>query len=493
MIINLVLAAQVLVSAGTPSANVFKELIQEKSIRKNPVQWDSREHRHLYFSNDLKERVRKVADQIELDPRKSRSHFESLSLEDQARLTTDRTDSRTELFDLISLELKQRLKKKMLTAYPGLPLDNGQLWSLTKHQLRKLFMIESADSHPFALFRVPGLRAQEAVWICADMRLEFQKIQLNYLNAESLSCAGKKFSLRLKKEKSSWTSYSPPQKLFLPKEEDLHVLVTLGLSDSVKKSLVDSASLFLEYWRGYSFVSREDVDLREALLRAHPQADMALHLLDIPNRGDRFGFFSQATRGQRLKFERRIRASGVRSKSIHLEILLPPLRGAADARNLGEGVHLRASEMDDLFRSRSKALLLLDITCFSKLQLKDWIPRILAANRNDIVAIGSNRGHQGETLSDLVPLMDLLLNAIQDVSRQKTYEKVLERLHRGPQLAGMLINTYRVLNNLPTVDFSFLPVSTLDSAVLPWLHDPEKSIFELRSDKKVFRFEPVLF
>jgi len=469
------------------------------SISTSGVQWDSRIHQHVYYDTLLQLVVQQVITKLIEHPDEFENDLKTLKKEERFRLVEDSGNSRIDLIDLLSVELKLRLQSQWKEHFT-IPFHHSELWSLAKYRLKMLIQPTLNLSTGVSFFKAPGMAATQGVLGCAlgpfvqiaghrDPRkvlkvagISFSPLTFKKGDKILGSCGDRKLRLQRKDSDRSLTKSVTQVPMPTKSSGLLRVVSVLGLNETTSPKMKKGVEGFLKWWRGYKWISERNVELSAEIRSLLNDADVFMPLIDIPNEGNSFIFFGEATRGLRLDFRR-----PVGDRNIWLSILIPPVEKSG-ART---GVRFTQEALQSLSQTRQNPLVLIDLACFSNVFMKDWIPALQNAQGNLFIA--SKRGQRGERISDLLPQIDTLLHAIDQYAIDLNPESLAVALDRGSPLVRRWHEAVSLLDFLKRrvdIPVSFEPVSTLQTPYAELLQAPHRVAIEVQENDRLKIYNP---
>jgi hypothetical protein len=466
----------------------LKFVIERSQSPRHLVRWDNVEHRHEIFEDRLKFAYDRLADAALTQPQVLTVEVAKLRASDRQRLMADRTDLRTEIFDVLSASIKQKIQKDFTSQFPQIPLERGLFWSFAKSLLRFL-LGESAPVERVEVLRQPGASSKRGAFICIRDQIKFQKLEIPLGESVKVSC-GATYTISSQNQKSNF-KIAPVVYFPSSRETDLEVSVSIGLSSSVSERQVNISSLFLEYWRGYQFLDQQEVDLRSEIEASLKSSHVFMPLLDFDSESQAINFFSTSSRGRKLRFTRDFHSGSSNRCRVFLNILLPPLRDESRAASSTTHIQLSYAEIENILKQRQSPLLLIDFSDESFRDLSLWL-ELLSSSPNASFVVTTKNVRRAERVSDLLPTLDLLASTLSAAARGRPLSELLEILNRGPVLMSSLVNAYRVLNNFDAQDYRFQALASWDHQIQSFLQQPQRSLWLLRGPTTQRSFQPLI-
>jgi len=476
------------ISTNASGQSVTESMRSLLKVGTSGVEWSSIKHAHEYSDSGLHLLVRRIIDDLLLDQKKFDKEISFLTETERKQLAFDSIDSRTDLIDLLSIELKFRLISRIEELPIRYSLDSSEVWSIAKYRLKSVLEPHIKRSTGVIVFREPGLQSQEVLFVCGDARTADETsiggIQISQRRLKSrikVRCGDRHFTLESAPSGSSIAS--PNTEWNLPQTQDsktFYVTGMIGLSATIAPFMQKLTSSYIEWLGGYKLTAQEEGSLKAFATEAIISSDLLLLAVNLPD-GNRFELSNQAEWGQRLTFVRELPTT-----KIVFQILIPPLRSEASREKVRSesGVSFSFDELATLIEKRAQPFQLIDLTCFSSKHLKDWLEVSIARSKKSPWLVGSKRGQQAEGTLDILPQLDLMFYLLDSVAQSQHAEtKIL--LDRGSP-------RYRWLSHFGR-QTEFLPFTHLETSVIEALTNPTRTIVWLReetNEKKTYRFNP---
>jgi len=422
------------------------------------AEWNSETHSHIYHNPKLQSLVTESVDLLESQG-PFRMEVSRLSASERRSLVADSLDSRSDLLDLLSIELKWRMQQK-LEVLPYI-YDQSEIWSLAKHRWRAALEPELLAQPKVTIFRRAGLNSPQFMFACAnkDEPVRFEEYELKPSLSLTLKCGRRKFRTQLNplkvpsihEIKSTQLNHSNQLNHSIKSilESSDPIVAIIGLSAMTPASTISFFKAYIRIRTGFKFESMEEIDLKSEIAQALKNSSLIMTTVDLPD-GNNFKFSIHGERGLRIRFKK---------ASKFFDVLIPPLKNSDEVSTLfsKEGVRFTSDELIELIKKRRSPFALIDLTCFSEKHLKDWFA-VASQSATEFnfppMLIGSSRGQRGESIFELIPQFDILLSLFQNS----------ESLQNGTWISRLMGKIFGSPKTFQPVALSDAPYSSLLSS-----------------------------
>jgi len=430
------------------------------------VEWESRNHEHLYKDEQVKTKVLSLVSTLIDTPGQFEKEISELPESLRKAWARDSLDTRTDPIDILASELKKEIFKYWIPfAGSKFQLERSELWSLSKHRLKKLLDPAWNKGTGVSVVRKAIVYSREVILACAagnaDFKnpaehiqkelsiggLSFQLIKVPFRTPSLWRCGARTFKILAE-------PFIKPPKLTVNRElpsfgNRLEILVQMGLEETVKKKTLDATTRYLSWRGGFKLVDTRPIDQKERIKNLFPLSHIFISLIDLPQ-ANLFNFSMKAEQGTELIFEKKItRPREEGDLTLVMHVILPPIRTEEALNRVADqkGTPFTQKEVSQLFQQRRKAtqtpLIILDLACFSIKNIKRWMAAYAKSvesngKENTPIYFASLEGRPAESKIEIISQMELVLSFIDAISEGKSTDNLLELLTEGSFVNGLL-------------------------------------------------------